>query len=416
MGVVIVGAGQAGLAVSHELTALGVEHTVLERGRVASTWRGRWDSFCLVTPNWTVQLPGGRYDGADPHGYMPRDDIVAHLERYARSFSAPVREGVEVRSIKRGPEPASDGFILGTSEGEIRTRTVVLTTGAYQKPHRPRGADDFPGRVQVIDAEHYRNAEALAQGAVLIVGSGQTGCQLAEELHEAGRDVYLACGRAPWVPRRLGDHDITHWIEATGFFDQPRAALPSPQARLVANQQVTGHGGGHDLNYRVLRAMGVTLLGRFQGVSGGRVMFADDLAQSVAFGDARYTAFRKLVMDTCATTGITPPDMPDPAPFDASAPDSLPIDRLGAVIFTSGFRPDFASWVHIPGAFDELGFPIERDGASTVAPGLFFCGVHYMRKRKSSLLIGVGEDAAIVARAVAASREAATGRNSYLKK
>jgi putative flavoprotein involved in K+ transport len=406
--VVIVGAGQAGLAVSHELALLGVEHTVLERGKVANTWRGRWDSFCLVTPNWTVQLPGGRYDGADPDGYMPRDEIVAHLERYARSFSAPVREGVEVRSL----EPVPDGFILATSEGEIRTRTVVLTTGAYQKPHRPRGADDVPGRVQVIDAEHYRNADVLAPGAVLLVGSGQTGCQLAEELHEAGRDVYLACGRAPWVPRRLGGRDIAHWIEATGFFDQPRAALPSPQARLIANQQVTGHGGGHDLNYRVLRAMGVTLLGRFQGVSGGRVMFADDLAQSVAFGDERYTALRKMVMDTCATTGITPPDMPDPAPFDPSAPDSLPLDRLGAVIFTSGFRPDFASWVHISGAFDELGFPIEHDGASTVAPGLFFCGLHYMRKRKSSLLIGVGEDAAIVARAVAASCEAATSRTA----
>jgi putative flavoprotein involved in K+ transport len=403
MSVVIVGAGQAGLAVSHELTVLGIEHTVLERGRVANTWRGRWDSFCLVTPNWTVQLPGGQYDGADPNGYMPRDEIVAYLERYARSFSAPLREAVEVRSL----EPAPDGFILSTSEGELRARTVVLTTGAYQKPHRPSGVDGLSGRVQVIDAEHYRNADALARGAVLIVGSGQTGCQLAEELHEARRDVFLACGRAPWVPRRLGGRDIAHWIKATGFFDQPRAELPSAQARLIANQQVTGHGGGHDLNYRVLRAMGITLLGRFQGVSGGRVAFAGDLAQSVSFGDARYATFRKMVQDTCAKTGITPPDMPDPAPFDPSAPDSLPIDRLGAVVFTSGFRPDFASWVHISGAFDEMGFPIEQDGASTVAPGLFFCGVHFMRKRKSSLLIGVGEDAAIVARAIAVRSVAA---------
>jgi putative flavoprotein involved in K+ transport len=397
MSVVIVGAGQAGLAVSHELTVLGVEHTVLERGKVANTWRGRWDTFCLVTPNWTVQLPGGEYDGVDPDGYMPRDEVVAHLERYARSFSAPVREAVDVRSLER----ESAGFILRTSEGEIRTRTVVLTTGAYQKPHRPRGADSVPRHVQAIDAEQYRNADALARGAVLIVGSGQTGCQLAEELHEAGRDVFLACGRAPWLPRRLGGRDITYWIEATGFFDQPRAALPSPEARLTANQQLTGHGGGHDLNYRVLRALGVTLLGRFQGVSGGRAVFADDLAQSVAFGDARYAAFRKMVLDTSATMGIAPPDMPDPPPFAPFAPDSLTVDRLGAVVFTSGFRPDFASWVHIAGAFDEMGFPIEQDGASTVAPGLFFCGVHYMRKRKSSLLIGVGEDAAIVARAIA---------------
>ncbi len=382
---------------SHELTSLGVEHTVLERESVGATWRGRWDTFCLVTPNWTVQLPGGHYDGADPDGYMPRDEIVRHLERYARSFRAPIREGVEVRSL----EPAADGFVLDTSEGRLRARSVVLSTGAYQRPHRPSGADGFPARIQIIDAEHYRNAGALAPGSVLVIGSGQTGCQLAEELHGAGREVLLACGRAPWVPRRLGGRDVVHWAKDTGFFDQPRALLPTPQARLIANLQATGHDGGHDLHYRVLRAMGVVLTGRFLGVSQGRVRFADDLAQSVAFGDARYADFCKLVLDTCAKNGMRPPDMPDPEPFDASAPDSFPVDALGTVIFTSGFRPDYASWVRIPDAFDQMGFPVERDGASTIAPGLFFCGVHFMRTRKSSLLVGVGEDAAIVARAIA---------------
>ena len=404
---IVVGAGQAGLAVSHELTAAGLDHTVLERGEVANTWRRRWDTFCLVTPNWTVQLPGGSYDGADPDGYMPRDDVVAHLERYARSFSAPVREGVEVRSLML----ASDGFILATSEGELRARTVVLTTGAYQKPHRPKGAEGFSGHVQIIDAEQYRNPDELARGSVLIVGSGQTGCQLAEELHEAGREVFLACGRAPWVPRRVGGRDIAYWIKETGFFDQQRTALPTPAARLIANQQATGHGGGHDLHYRTLRAKGVTLLGRLQSVGGGQARFASDLGESVAFGDARYAQLRQMIQETCARKGFIPPDMPDPEPFDGSAPDSLPVDRLGAVIFTSGFRPDFASWVHIPGAFDESGFPVEQDGASLAAPGLYFCGVHFMRKRKSSLLIGVGEDAAIVARAVVA-RAQSSGRTT----
>ena len=407
MSIVVVGAGQAGLAVSHELTAAGLDHTVLERGEVANTWRRRWDTFCLVTPNWTVQLPGGSYDGADPDAYMPRDEVVAHLERYARSFSAPVREGVEVRSLML----ASDGFILATSEGELRARTVVLTTGAYQKPHRPKGAEGFSGHVQIIDAEQYRNPDELARGSVLIVGSGQTGCQLAEELHEAGREVFLACGRAPWVPRRVGGRDIAYWIKETGFFDQQRTALPTPAARLIANQQATGHGGGHDLHYRTLRAKGVTLLGRLQSVGGGQARFASDLGESVAFGDARYAQLRQMIQETCARKGFIPPDMPDPEPFDGSAPDSLPVDRLGAVIFTSGFRPDYASWVHIPGAFDESGFPVEQDGASLAAPGLYFCGVHFMRKRKSSLLIGVGEDAAIVARAVVA-RAQSSGRTT----
>jgi putative flavoprotein involved in K+ transport len=405
--IVVVGAGQAGLAVSHELTAAGLDHTVLERGKVASTWRRRWDTFCLVTPNWTVQLPGGSYDGADPDGYMPRDEVVAHLERYARSFSAPVREGVEVRSLTLAP----DGFILGTSEGELPARTVVLTTGAYQKPHRPKGAEGFSGNVQVIDAEQYRNPDGLARGSVLIVGSGQTGCQLAEELHDSGREVFLACGRAPWVPRRVGGRDIAYWIKETGFFDQLRTALPTPEARLIANQQATGHGGGHDLHYRTLRAKGVSLLGRLQSVGGGRARFAGDLGDSVAFGDARYAQLRKMVQETCARKGVTLPDMSDPEPFDASAPDSLPLARLGAVIFTSGFRSDFTSWVHIPGAFDAMGFPVEQDGASLVAPGLYFCGVHFMRKRKSSLLIGVGEDAAIVTGAIAA-RAQSSGRTT----
>jgi putative flavoprotein involved in K+ transport len=265
--------------------------------------------------------------------------------------------------------------------------------------------------VQIIDAEQYRNPDELARGSVLIVGSGQTGCQLAEELHEAGREVFLACGRAPWVPRRVGGRDIAYWIKETGFFDQPRTALPTPEARLIANQQATGQRGGHDLHYRTLRAKGVTLLGRLQRVGGGQARFASDLGESVAFGDARYAQLRQMIQETCARKGFIPPDMPDPEPFDGSAPDSLPVDRLGAVIFTSGFRPDYASWVHIPGAFDESGFPVEQDGASLAAPGLYFCGVHFMRKRKSSLLIGVGEDAAIVARAVVA-RAQSSGRTT----
>ncbi len=400
MTVVVVGAGQAGLAVSHELTALGTDHVVLERGKIGSTWRARWDSFCLVTPNWSVQLPGGAYDGDDPDGYLPRDDIVRHLERYAASFAAPVREGVDVRSL----DPAPGGFVLRTSDGELRAGTVVVTTGAYQRPHRPAGAETLPPSVRVIDAEQYRNEAALPPGTVLVVGSGQTGCQLAEELHEAGREVVLACGRAPWFPRRLEGRDIVRWIADTGFFDQPRAALPSPQARLVANVQNSGHGGGHDLHYRTLRARGVTLAGRFLGADSTRVRFAADLGASVAFGDARYAEFRALVRETCERRGMKVPSMPDPEPFDPAAPESIPLAGLGVAIFTSGFRPDYTSWVRFPGAFDEMGFPIERDGASTVVPRLYFCGVHFMRTRKSSLLIGVGEDAAVVAHAVSSSR------------
>lgn len=393
----IVGGGQAGLAISHELTARGVEHLVLERRRIAQTWRDRWDSFCLVTPNWSVQLPGGCYDGSDPDGFMARDEIVGHLEAYAASFAAPVREGVEVKSVAAAPE---GGFRLMTSEGELRAHCVVLCTGAFQRPHRPAAAASLPKGLVQIDAEDYRNPDALPTGKALVVGSGQTGCQIAEELHNAGRDVFLACGKAPWAPRRLEGRDIFAWSDEIGFLDGKVADLPSPAARLGANVQATGHDGGHDLHYRVLQAMGVVLLGHFGGCEGGRAHFAGDLAESVAFGDDRYRDLRDRIASFCAANDLQAPEMADPAPFAADAPDSLDLAGLGAVIFTSGFRPGYKSWVALD-AFDEMGFPVQVDGESTVVPGLYFCGVHFLRKRKSSLLLGVGEDAASIADRIA---------------
>jgi len=394
--VVVVGAGQAGLSVSHELTARGVEHVVLERGKIGQTWRGRWDTFCLVTPNWTVQLPGGRYDGNDPDGFMPRDEIVRHLERYGSSFRAPVREGVTVRSLER----ADHGFVLRTTEGDLDADVVVLTTGAYQRPYRPAAAAAIPAGVDVRDAEGYANPGDLPPGRIVVVGSGQTGCQLAEELRESGRDVVLSCGRAPWMPRRASGRDFVAWIEETPFMEQTRAALP-PQGRLLANPQCSGKRGGHDLNYRTLRALGVTLVGHLAGVEGRALRFAPDLAASVAFGDQLFGQLRTLILDGCRRKGIVPPDLRIPEPFTGEGPERVGLDGVGTVIFTSGFRPDYASWVRIDGAFDELGFPLETDGASSAAPGLFFCGVHFMRKRRSSLLFGVGEDAAVVAGGVA---------------
>ena len=393
--VVVIGAGQAGLTVSHELKRHGVPHLVLERGRVGETWRGRWKSFCLVLPNWTLQLPGGTYEGPEPDGYMLRDDLVSYLDGYAAGFGAPVREGVEVESVARveGSQP----FLLETSAGSIRARSVVLATGAYQKPHRPVGSADLPPGLAVFDADTYVEPAGLPRGGVLVVGSGQTGCQLAEELHAAGRDVYLACGRTSWIPRRADGRDIIGWLTDTPFFEQTLADLPSPLARLAGNPQASGRDGGHDLHYRTLAGMGVTLLGHYRGADDGRVYFGQDLAECVAFGDARYDDIRNLIRGHCDRNGIPQPELPDPAPFSAEEQESIDVDRIGSVIFTAGFRPDYARWVNLPGGFDQWGFPNHVDGQSTVAPGLFFVGVHFLRKRKSSLLFGVGEHAALVA-------------------
>ncbi len=400
--VAVIGAGQAGLSLSYELTHAGVEHVVLERDRVGASWRRRWDGFCLVTPNWTVQLPGGGdYEGDDRDGFMPRDEIVSHLVRYAGSFRAPVREGTEILALSPG---RGAGFVLRTPSGDVRARQVVVASGAYQKPHRPPGADRLPRSIHVIDADDYSNPGALPPGEVLVVGSGQTGCQLAEELVEAGREVFIACGRAPWMPRRIDGRDVVAWIVETPFLEARLVDLPSPAVRLVSNLQTTGRDGGHDLHYRTLQALGVTLLGRFAGVEDGVAHFAPDLADSVAFGDARHADACELIRKSCAERGMLPPEMPPPPRFEADPPVRLRLREVGAILFTSGFRPDFTRWVRFPAAFDEMGFPIQVDGSSTVVPGLHFMGVHFQRKRKSATFLGVAEDAGVLAERIVAGR------------
>ncbi|MGZ8562835.1 MAG: NAD(P)-binding domain-containing protein [Candidatus Limnocylindria bacterium] len=393
---IVVGGGQAGLAASRELQRVGVEHVVLERGRIGQTWRDRWDTFCLVSPNWSVRLPDRPYDGDDPDGFMPRDEIVAYLQGYQAAFGLPVREGVAALSI----ESAADGFYVHTTAGELRARALVLANGAFQRPHRPPGAETLPGDFLQIDVDDYHNANALPPGRILVVGSGQSGCQIAEELVEEGREVVLGCGRAAWVQRRIGGRDIFRWLVDNGFMGAPVESLPTPAARLLAMPTATGHGGGHDLDLRILRAKGVVLAGHFLGASDHEVRFADDLAASMAWGDDRNRELMGLVRKAAADLGVAVDDIREPEPFDPAAPEQVSLDGFGAVLFAGGFRPDYRAWLPWAEAFDEYGFPIQQDGASTVVDGLYFLGVHFLRKRWSSLLYGVGEDAKIVANAI----------------
>jgi glycine/D-amino acid oxidase-like deaminating enzyme len=396
---IVIGGGQAGLATSCELTQAGVDHVVLERGRVGQTWRDLWNSFCLVTPNWSVRLPAHPYDGDDPDGFMPRDEIVAYLERYAAATETPIREGTEVASI----EPDAGRFTIRTPNGSIEARSVVVSTGAYQRPHRPPGAETLGDRLVQLNVRSYREPERMPEGRILVIGSGQSGCQIAEELHEAGRDVVLSCGRAPWLPRRFGGHDLVWWAAETGFLDVPVGSLPSPDARLWSNPLATGRGGGHDLHLRTLHAMGVTLVGRFLGQEDERFRFGQDLEDCVAWGDDRYREFQGLVLKLAVERGFDASGLlPDPEPLGPTASTELDAAGFGSVVFTGGFRPHYQDLIGVPEAFDDVGYPIHTDGQSTVVPGLFFVGVHFLRKRKSSIFYGVGEDAAIVARQVAA--------------
>ena len=394
---VVVGGGQAGLAASHQLTQRGVEHVVLERGRIGQTWRDRWDSFCLVSPNWCIQLPGRPYAGDEPDGFMPRDEVTTFLEGYRDAYGLPVREGVAATSV----DADAGGFRLSTTSGDLRARSLVLASGAYQRPYRPPGAEALPSDLLQLDVNDYRNEAALPPGRVLVIGSGQSGCQIAEELRDAGREVVLSCGRTPWVTRRVLGRDIFHWLVDTGFMADKPDSLPSPGARLISNPIATGHGGGHDLDLRVLRTRGVTLAGRFLGASDREARFAADLGESVAWGDERYRQLMDAIRRTSAERGDPEPEIPEPQPFDPVSPERVSLEGFGAVLFAGGFRPSYRSWLPWQDAFDDMGFPLQRDGASTVVNGLYFVGVHWMRQRKSALLLGVGEDAAIVAGAIA---------------
>jgi putative flavoprotein involved in K+ transport len=347
-----------------------------------------------------MQLPDQPYDGANPDGFDPRDDIVGFLERYATRFEIPVREGVDVRSL----EERGDGFRLETSTGPIDASVVVLTTGAYQRPYRPAAASTLPADVLQLDVEGYESPGALPDGPVLVVGSGQSGCQIAEELAEAGRDVYLACGRAPWLPRRPGGLDLTWWLNESGYLEGTVESLPEPGARLWANVLASGRRGGHDLHLRTLNELGVVLLGHFAGADGARARFERDLHESLAWGDERYRMLIGIFTEFAEKSGIPKPELLETPPLDHDPPETLDLKGFGAVVFGGGFRPDYASWVRVPGAFDEVGFPIHDGCESRAASGLYFVGVHFLRKRKSSIFLGVGEDAAVVADAIAERR------------
>ncbi|HET7799733.1 MAG TPA: NAD(P)/FAD-dependent oxidoreductase [Humibacillus xanthopallidus] len=407
--VVVVGAGQAGLATSHELTARGVEHVVLEATTPGSSWLGRWDSFTLVGPNHTVTLPGAHYRGDDPGGFMTRTEIADHLQRYAGRLGGEVRPGTPVHRLTPLSEPAdcgdggAAGYLLDTDDGTIRSRVAVIATGAYQQPLTPAVLTGLSPDIAVVDVATYRNPAGLPEGAVLVIGSGQSACQIAEELALAGRDVVMACGRAPWFYRRLEGRDLFDWLIAAEFYEQRPDQLASPAARHGANVQASGARGGHDLHYRTLAALGVRLTGHLAGVAGRTAYLEPDLAQTIAAGDAGFRLVSGAVAQACAREGRPVPEIPPPTALVTDAPTELDLHGFGAVVVACGFRSRYTEWIDVPGLVDAQGFPLHDDGESTVAPGLHFVGVHFLRRRRSSLLFGVGDDATATATRIASA-------------
>lgn len=404
MDTVVIGAGQAGLATSWHLARRGIRHRILERGRIGEAWRTqRWDSFCLVTPNWSITLPGAAYAGPDPDGFMARDDFVAHLERWAEGFAAPVELGVTVTRIGGAP----GDFRLATTAGEIGAANVVVATSTYQTPRLPDCAAALPRRVTSIVASDYRNPGALPLGAVLIVGSGQTGCQLAEEIHGAGRATYLCVGGTGRLPRRHRGRDVIAWQRDMGYLDRTPDMLEHPSHRFRGDPHLSGRGGGRTLSLHDLRRDGVVLLGGLRGFDGARAQLADDLEAKLRHADAFAANIRRLIDAHIASQAINAPapsaaelSGEPPASWSATSPAVLDLDAAGVstVIWATGFRFDF-SWIDFP-VLDAFGYPRTTVSASAV-PGLYFMGLNWMHKRKSGIIYGVGEDAAWTAAYIA---------------
>jgi putative flavoprotein involved in K+ transport len=394
METVVVGAGQAGLATSYHLTQHGREHVVLERGLVGETWRStRWDGFVLNTPNWAQRLPGFHYSGPDPDAFAPLAEVIAYLEEYARAIPAPLRTGIEVMRVRR-----NDGrFVVVTSDGEFDADKVVIAAGAYQRPTATSLTQAVPAETFQLHTSEYRRPDQLPAGGVLVVGSGQSGCQIGEELLAAGRSVYLSVGRCPWLPRRYRGRELVNWLIETGLADETPESLPSPAARLICNPPVSGNDGGHDCNPRSLAKRGAILLGRVEGIEDGMVRIGQGLEESLANGDAFVANFERRVDEYVQAAGL---DVPEPEAAEMQAPVQVLTELdlheagIGTILWANGFRPDH-SWIEGVET-DEQGWPVHDRGASPV-PGLFFVGLHWLRKRKSSLFLGVGEDAAHVA-------------------
>ncbi len=391
--VVVIGAGQAGLSASWHLAQRGVEHLLLERDRVASQWRSaRWDSFCLVTPNWQCRLPGWQYTGDDPDGFMVKDEIVAYLEGYAASFGPPLHEGVTVERVTR---EGSGRLLLRTSLGRVSADHVIVATGGYQVPIVPPFAGRLPESVAQVHSQNYRNPEQLPPGDVLVVGSGQSGAQIAEDLHLAGRRVHLCLGDAPRVARRYRGRDVVAWLEDIGYYrttaDQ-RSTDDGEAAR--ANHYVTGRDGGRDIDLRAFARDGMQLYGLLEDYVEGELRFRADLRAGLDYADQVSEGIKDSIDKYIAENGVVAPEEARYVPVwePEQEPTRLVLAGSGitSVLWAIGFRADYG-WIELP-VFDERGLPVHSRGV-TSERGLSFLGLPWQWTWGSARFSGVGADA-----------------------
>lgn len=392
---IIIGGGQAGLSTSYYLKQQGRENIILEQAdRGAKAWRERWDSFTFNTPNWTFRLPGGEYQGDNPDDFMGRDNIIDYFEEYIKRFELPVRYGIRVITV----EPVGTGYLVRTDKTDYEAANVVIATGMYQQPRMPLFSKNLSSEILQLHSSEYKNPETLPAGAVLVVGSAQSGCQIAEELYQSGRKVYLSVGSAGRVPRRYRGNDVTWWM----FEVVPEMTvdkLPSPKAKFRASAQSTGKDGGHTINLHQFARDGVVLLGHIQSIQGNRIILAPDLKEDLAKADKFEADFVKSVDNYLEKHGLDAPidslpELRDSFEGEEILALDLQFEGIKSVIWATGYKFDF-SLVKLP-VFDEDGYPVQKRGV-TEFPGLYFIGLPFLHTMSSGLLVGVGNDTAYVA-------------------
>jgi putative flavoprotein involved in K+ transport len=403
---IVIGAGQAGLALSHHLTAEGHGHVVLERGRVGERWRSqRWDSLTLLTPNWLNRLPGA-VGPADPDGYLDRDGVIAHLESYAAG--APVREATTVRRVRR----THHGYHVASDRGDWHARNVVIATGDCDVPSIPAAAAAAPPWLVQQHASSYRRPDDLPDGGVLVVGAGPSGQQLAAELRRAGRHVVLAVGRHVRMPRTYRGRDIFAWLHAIGQLDVHADDVPDlAAARRAPSFPVSGAAGGESLGLDRLAALGIVVTGRLTGFADRHALLACDLHRELRHADRRLRRALAQIDAHIEQMGaaVEPAELLTPVSLGPGPAQVELGDEVQTVLWATGYTRSYP-WLDVP-VLDATGELVHREGV-TAAPGLFALGLRFQRTRKSHLLGGVGEDAALIAEAIVAGPRAARLRSA----
>jgi putative flavoprotein involved in K+ transport len=388
--VVVIGAGHAGLSMSYLLSERGVSHVVLERGDIANSWRHeRWDSLKLLTPNWQTRVPGRRYAGADPHGFMEVSELIRFLDDYAVSTNAPVRTNTVVTSVRRD----RNAYRVSTNRGDWVSNAVVIATGACNTPSVPKVASDLPAHIAQLTPHDYRSPEQLEAGGVLVVGASATGLQLADELLLAGHDVTVATGEHVRMPRHYRGHDIFYWMDRCGIHDERYDEVEDiNRGRRLPSPQLVGSHDKPILDLNSLADQGARIAGRLMGVRDGIAQFSGSLRNVCALADLKMQRLLKTIDETADADRA-----PAPEQFEATRVDDVPLLTLNfrnaevrTIIWATGFRPDYG-WLDVP-VLDRKGH-LKHDGGVVESPGLYVLGLPLMRRRKSSFIFGIEDDA-----------------------